>query len=90
MSNNKIKVAFIGGGSTIKQHIKTFSSFKNIVLSGIYNRTKNKAKKIAKEFNIKNICISIKDLYKKTNADIVIIAVSADATKKICERRTIL
>lgn len=86
IQNKKIKISFIGGGNTIQEHAKVFSTFKEVSMSGIYNRTQKKAQFIAKKFNIKNAYESVEDLYKKTKSDAVVVAVSVDATKKICEK----
>jgi len=81
--NKKIKVAFIGAGYIAKEHIKAFKSLNNVELSGIYSRTQDKAKSIAKEFNIGHVCDSIDDLYNITKADLVVVTVSVEAMFKV-------
>lgn len=81
----KFKVAFIGSGYMSREHIKVFSTLKNkFNIQGIIGRKNITAKKISKEFDIKYVCTSIKELYLKTQADLVVIAVPELEVKKVC------
>ena len=80
----KIKVAFIGSGPMIEEHLKVFSTMPNVILSGIYSRRFRNLKKLSQKFKILNVCNSIDSLYNKTNADLVIIAIKEDFISKIC------
>lgn len=80
----KIKVAFIGSGPMIEEHLKVFSTMPNVILSGIYSRRFRNLKKLSQKFKILNECNSIESLYNKTNADLVIIAIKEDFISKIC------
>jgi|LakMenEpi03Aug12_release.lakeMendotaPanAssembly.Ray.scaffolds.fasta_scaffold26812_6 hypothetical protein len=80
----KIKIAFIGSGPMIEEHLKVFSSIQNVAICGIYSRRLKNLKILSQKFNILNVCNSIESLYKKTSADIVIIAVKEDYISKIC------
>ena len=81
----KIKIAFIGAGLTMEQHLKVINSYKNkgIELSGIYSRTFSKADKLKKKYKIKTTYKSIDELYKKTQANILVAVVSLESIKKI-------
>jgi predicted dehydrogenase len=76
------KVAIIGAGYMAKEHIRAFQDIEIVEIAGIYNRTYLKAENLAINTNIQYVATSVEDLYNKTNADIVVIAVSVD---KICD-----
>ena len=79
-----VKVAFIGAGKIIREHIKAFSAIKNVELAGLYSRTFDKAKRLSQEFKIEHVCSSIEDLFNKTKSDLVVIGVPIESTKKVC------
>ena len=76
MTNNEFKIAIIGAGFMAKEHIKVFSSMKDLRVVGIYSRTESVAKEVANQFNIPIVATSISDLYEKTKADLLLVAVS--------------
>ncbi len=76
MEHNKIKIAVIGAGYMAQEHIKVFASRGGVKVVGIYNRTESKAQSVATEFDIPIVAKTISDLYKKTKANLVVIAVS--------------
>jgi NADH/NAD ratio-sensing transcriptional regulator Rex len=82
---SKYKIAIIGAGNMSKEHIKAFNSIDDFEIIGIYSRTKIKAEMLSVEFNIKNVCDSIDELYLKTEADLVIICVPELSTKDVCK-----
>ncbi len=79
----KIKVAIIGAGYMAKEHIKVFTLIKDFEVVGIYSRTFSNANKLKNDFNIKHNCKSIHDLYKITNADLVVITVPVLSTIQV-------
>lgn len=79
-----IVVSVIGAGNMAKEHIRAFSNIDDVIVSGIYSRTRCKSEELAKMFDIDNVCDSIEDLYLTTQADIVIIAVSELSVYKVC------
>jgi len=74
--SSKIKVAVIGAGYMAQEHIKVFLSINEIEVVGIHSRTMSKAQSLAVQFNIPFVAEKITDLYEKTKADLLIIAVS--------------
>jgi predicted dehydrogenase len=76
MINQQIKVAIVGAGYMAQEHIKVFSSMPELKVVGIQSRTKSKSIQLAEDFGILIVCDTIAELYKKTKADILIIAVS--------------
>lgn len=81
----KIKIAFIGAGNTMDQHLKVVKkgSDLSVELSGIFSRTRIKAEKLQKKYKIDHLCKDIDDLYEKTKADVLIIVVSVESLKEI-------
>jgi predicted dehydrogenase len=73
---NKIKVVVIGAGYMAQEHIKVFSAINGVNVVGIHSRTKSKAQSVAAQFNIPFVAETITDLYEKTKADLLVIAVS--------------
>lgn len=86
MRDNKIirkRIALIGAGSMIEEYVKVLKSLGKVELAGIYSRTKSKSNNLKKKYNIRHVCDSVEELYLKTNADAVIIAVSIESLYEI-------
>jgi predicted dehydrogenase len=75
MSVENIKVAVIGAGSMAREHIRAFASLPGVTVSGIFSRTRSRAEELARELLISCVVDSIDELYEKTRADLVVIAV---------------
>lgn len=69
------KIAVIGAGSMGREHIKVFNAIEDCQVVGIFSRTQSRAANLAAEFHIPFVADTIKDLYMKTQADLVVIAV---------------
>lgn len=85
MKKNLIyKVAFVGAGTMAEEHIKAFDYLKKkYKIVGIFSRTLKKAKILQNKYNIPILCNSIEELYKKTKADLLIIAINIKSSKKM-------
>ena len=59
-----------------KAHAKAFRDIPNVLLAGVFNRTKSRAEAFAKEFQILNVYNSTEELWRSTQADLVEISVS--------------
>ena len=68
-----------------EEHIKVFSAMDNFIVSGIHSKTREKAELIAKKYKIPTVANSISDLYKKTKADLLLIAVSELSTYSVAK-----
>lgn len=77
------KIAIIGAGYMAKEHAKAVSLSPALSLAGIMSRTRERAHSIADEFSISLVAQSIKELYEKTEADAVIVAVPELAAKDV-------
>ena len=80
---NKLKVAIIGSGYMAHEYAKVIKKLNNCEINGVFSRRYNRAKLFSKRYKIKIVGKSIKDLYFRTQAHAVIIAISPDQIKKI-------
>ena len=74
-SISKLKVAFIGAGPTNREHLRAFQGLPGIELAGIHSRGLEKARALAAEFSLPFVAASVAELYDKTRADLVVMAV---------------
>ena len=82
--DNKCLIALVGAGPITEEHIKAFIGIENVVIAGIYSRTKSKASHLAKKYSIGVVANSIAELHKRTNANLVVIAVSELSISQVC------
>ncbi|KQT11091.1 MULTISPECIES: Gfo/Idh/MocA family oxidoreductase [unclassified Bradyrhizobium] len=71
---SEIKVAFVGAGYMAEEHMRAFDGLPGVVIAGIYSRTREKAERLASAYGTK-VFDSIADLYRLTQADLVVVAV---------------
>ena len=57
--NNRCEVAFVGAGYMASEHCKAFQDVPGVELRGIYSRTRTRAEKLAEEFGVKAVCLSL-------------------------------
>ncbi|KTD47612.1 Gfo/Idh/MocA family protein [Legionella quateirensis] len=82
-----LNIAVIGAGKMGREHIKAFQAIPGVKVTGLLSRTFEKAEALAKEFNISCVAESIDELYQKTKADLVVVAVpelEANQVSKKC------
>jgi predicted dehydrogenase len=80
----KIRVAFIGAGYMASEHAKVFQALEQAILVGVYSPGREKAIAFASNFSISYVANSIEDLFLKTQADLIIVAVPELETSKVC------
>ena len=78
MGLNKTKIAIIGAGYMADEYLKVLSQLKNIEIVGICNRTRKNSLKLKKKYGIEQDFNNIREMYKVTKPDGVIIALSPD------------
>ncbi|ASQ46430.1 Gfo/Idh/MocA family protein [Legionella clemsonensis] len=84
---NGLNVAVIGAGKMGREHIKAFQAIDGVKVTGLFSRTKTTAEQMAKEFNIPCVTDSVADLYEKSAAHLVVVAVpelQANSIAKAC------
>ncbi len=74
-SSKPLRVAMIGAGGMIREHIRAFQDVPGVTVAGIWNRTRDKAAALAQEFGIACVASDIAELYRETKADLVVLAV---------------
>ena len=84
VEGNLCKVAFVGAGYMASEHLKAFKDVPGVELSGIYSRTAGRAEKLAQEFGVQLVCSSIAELYERTKARLVVIAVPELSVRTVC------
>ncbi len=78
------KIAFIGAGYMAEEHIRAFADIENVVIAGIFSRTRSKAVEVAQKYSIEYVCASIDELFLATQAHMVVIAVPELQVKSVC------
>ena len=79
-------IAFIGAGGMNREHSKAFASLPGVQLAGIHSRTREKADALAAECGIPLVTDSIAELYEKTKADLLVIAVPEMSIRSVAEQ----
>jgi predicted dehydrogenase len=79
-----MKVVFIGAGCMTGNHIKAFTDIPEVVLTGIFSRTREKSENIALFYPGMIVCDSIEELYLKLKPELVVISVPELSTESVC------
>ncbi len=78
------KVAIVGAGYMSREHIRAFRDVPDAEIVGIHSRTRGRAEAMASEFGVPTVCDSIRELFERTAADLVIVAVPELQTNQVC------
>lgn len=78
------KVAMVGAGYMAKEHIKAFQDVPGVNVVGIHSRSRSRAEALALEYQIPAVCDSISELFERTNANLVVIAVPELSANDVC------
>ena len=85
IDSDSCKVAFVGAGNMAAAHIRVFRDIPGVELSGIFSRTTSRAESLAKELEVGVVCTSIPELYEKTKANLVVIAVPELSVRAVAQ-----
>lgn len=80
---NGFRVALIGAGAMANEHARAFADIPGVTLAGVFSRTREKAEQLASKFQIPEVCGSASELYQRTAADLVVLAISPVHVKEI-------
>lgn len=69
-----------------REHSKAFASLPGVQLAGIHSRTREKAEAVAAECGIPFVADSIAELYEKTKATLLVIAVPEMSIRAVAEQ----
>ncbi len=75
----------IGAGYMAEEHLKAFADIPQVKVLGIHSRSRSGAELLAAKFSIPHVCDSTEELYKKTMADLVVVAVPELAVNDVCK-----
>ncbi len=75
MKQETCKVAIIGAGSMAREHLRAFQDVAGVDVAGLRSRTRARADSLAAAHGVAIVCDSLPELYEKTRADLVVIAV---------------
>ena len=73
-----MRLAIVGAGKIAREHAKAFLDIENTELLGVTSRSKKPLEAFAADFNVINRCDNIEQLYRTTQAELVIITVNVD------------
>jgi len=79
------KVAVIGAGYTAREHIRALRDIPGVTLTGIHSRTRSRAEGLAAEFGIETVCDSVPELYERSAAALVLLAVPELSTNEVAK-----
>lgn len=78
------RVAIVGAGYMSREHIRAFRDVPGVKITGIHSQPRSGAEALAKELGLPNVCSSISELYEKTTADLVVVAVPELSANEVC------
>lgn len=87
MTIQKVKVAIIGAGYMAREHIRAFADVPDVAIAGIHSRTRSRAEALANEFGVPGVYDSVSELYERTQANLVVVAVpemAANSVSRAC------
>lgn len=80
-------VAVVGAGYMGREHIRAFQDVPGVKVAGLFSRTRKRAEALASEFNVSGVYDSVDELYERTHADLVVVAVpelDANSVARAC------
>lgn len=83
---NKINIALVGSGNMAKEHARAFQSLQDTFIKVVYSRNLNHAQKLASEIQSPNAIDQIEKLRNIENINLIIVAVSIEATYEIIKK----
>jgi predicted dehydrogenase len=69
------KVVVVGAGYTAREHVRALRDVPGVSLAGIHSHTRSRAEGLAAEFGIEAVCDSVPELYERSAAALVFLAV---------------
>ena len=78
-------MAIVGAGSMAREPIRAFGTLDSVEVAGIHSRTRDKAGALARELKIPIVTDSVADLFERTRADLVVVAVPELAANEVAK-----
>jgi predicted dehydrogenase len=82
-SAERCTVAIVGAGGMAREHARAFQDVPGVTVAGIHSRTRSRAEALAADLGINAVCDSIDELYERTRADLVVVAVPELAASQV-------
>ncbi len=79
------RVAVIGAGCTAREHLRALRDVPGVVLAGIHSRTRPRAEALAAEFGVNSVCESIDELFERSAAALLVVAVPELVMSKVAK-----
>lgn len=83
MTDPRCAVAIVGAGFMAEEHARAFRAVPGVELVGIHSRTRSRAERVAREAGIAGVFDSIAEMHERTQADIVVVAITETAMKDV-------
>lgn len=68
-------VAVVGAGYMAREHLRALGDVPGVALTGIHSLTRARAEAVAAEFGVSEVYGSIGEMYERTKADLLVVAV---------------
>ena len=78
-----MRLAIVGAGKIAREHAKAFCDIDGNELLGVTSRSKKSLDTFATEFKVSSKCDNIQELYRRTQAELVIITVNVDQISSV-------
>lgn len=78
-----LRVAMVGAGSMAREHIRAFSALPGVKVAGICSRTRERAEAIAAGAGIAVVADNVRELKRRTGADLVVVSVPELAANEV-------
>jgi len=79
----EFRVAIVGAGGMAGAHAQAFADIPGVRLVGIAGRTRARAEALALEFGIAVTCDDVDELFRRTQADLVVVTTPELATREV-------
>jgi predicted dehydrogenase len=68
-------VALVGAGFTAREHLRALRDIAGVNVAALHSRSRSRTEALAAEFGIKAVCDSVPELYERSRAALVLLAV---------------
>ncbi len=75
MTPTPCEVAIAGAGFTAREHLRALLDIPGVNVAAVHSRTRLRAEALAAEFGIQTVCDSVPELYARSRAALVVLAV---------------
>ena len=83
MTTHACKVAIIGAGNMAREHVRAFADVPGVTIAGIHSRTRSRSEALAAELGVSGVYDSVPELYERTQAHLVVVAVPETAANSV-------